>query len=101
MEEIYYDEGAQPLGSFLDYAIPRATDMPDVRQDHLETPSPLNPLGVKGLGEGGTLAPPAVLAAAVEDALAPLGVEVTRTPLTASTVWRLIQAAQTSPPEAR
>jgi carbon-monoxide dehydrogenase large subunit len=101
MEEIYYDEGAQPLGSFLDYAIPRATDMPDVRQDHLETPSPLNPLGVKGLGEGGTLAPPAVLAAAVEDALAPLGVEVTRTPLTASTVWRLIQAAQTSPPGAR
>ena len=63
MEEIYYDEEAQPLGSFLDYAIPRATDIPDVRQDHLETPSPLNPLGVKGLGEGGTLAPPAVLAA--------------------------------------
>jgi carbon-monoxide dehydrogenase large subunit len=93
MEEIYYDEGAQPLGSFLDYAIPRATDLPDVRQDHLETPSPLNPLGVKGLGEGGTLAPPAVLAAAVEDALAPFGVEVTRTPLTASTIWRLIQAA--------
>jgi carbon-monoxide dehydrogenase large subunit len=94
MEEINYDEGAQPLGSFLDYAIPRATDMPDVRQDHLETPSPLNPLGVKGLGEGGTLAPPAVLAAAVEDALVPFGVEVTRTPLTASTIWRLIQAAQ-------
>jgi carbon-monoxide dehydrogenase large subunit len=94
MEEIFYDEGAQPLGSFLDYAIPRATDVPDVRQDHLETPSPLNPLGVKGLGEGGTLAPPAVLAAAVEDALAPLGVEVTRTPLTPSNVWRLIQAAR-------
>jgi carbon-monoxide dehydrogenase large subunit len=94
MEEIYYDEGAQPLGSFLDYAVPRATDMPDVRQDHLETPSPLNPLGVKGLGEGGTLAPPAVLAAAVEDALSPLGVEVQRTPLTAGNVWRLIQAAR-------
>jgi carbon-monoxide dehydrogenase large subunit len=99
MEEIYYDESAQPLGSFLDYAIPRATDMPDVRQDHLETPSPLNPLGVKGLGEGGTLAPPAVLAAAVEDALSPLGVEVTRTPLTASTVWRLIREAQPPTPQ--
>jgi 2-furoyl-CoA dehydrogenase large subunit len=98
MEEIYYDEGAQPLGSFLDYAVPRATDMPDVRQDHLETPSPLNPLGVKGLGEGGTLAPPAVLSAAVEDALSPLGVQVTRTPLTASNVWRLIQSAPTPPP---
>ena len=71
--------------------------MPDVRQDHLETPSPLNPLGVKGLGEGGTLAPPAVLAAAVEDALSPLGVEVTRTPLTSSTVWRLIQSAPHPP----
>jgi carbon-monoxide dehydrogenase large subunit len=92
MEEIFYDEDGQPLGSFLDYAIPRATDMPDVRQDHLETPSPLNPLGVKGLGEGGTLAPPAVLAAAVEDALAPLGVEVTRTPLTPIAVWRLLQS---------
>jgi carbon-monoxide dehydrogenase large subunit len=98
MEEVHYDEGAQPLGSFLDYAIPRATGMPDVRQDHLETPSPLNPLGVKGLGEGGTLAPPAVLAAAVEDALSPLGVEVTRTPLTASTVWRLIQSAPAPAP---
>jgi carbon-monoxide dehydrogenase large subunit len=94
MEEIYYDEDGQPLGSFLDYAIPRATDMPDVRQDHLETPSPLNPLGVKGLGEGGTLAPPAVLAAAVEDALSPLGVEVTRTPLTPIAVWRLLQAGR-------
>jgi carbon-monoxide dehydrogenase large subunit len=93
MEEILYDEEAQPFGSFLDYAIPRSTDIPDVRQDHLETPSPLNPLGVKGLGEGGTLAPPAVLAAAVEDALAPLGVEVTRTPMTASTVWKLIRSA--------
>jgi len=94
MEEILYDEEAQPLGSFLDYAIPRSTDIPDVRQDHLETPSPLNPLGVKGLGEGGTLAPPAVLASAVEDALSPLGVEVTRTPLTASAVWRLLRRSQ-------
>ena len=96
MEEILYDDEAQPLGSFLDYAIPRSTDIPDVRQDHLETPSPLNPLGVKGLGEGGTLAPPAVLAAAVEDALSPLGIEVTRTPLTAGTIWRLLQAAAVS-----
>ncbi|MDP8923111.1 MAG: xanthine dehydrogenase family protein molybdopterin-binding subunit [Chloroflexota bacterium] len=92
-EEIAYDEIGQPAGSFLDYAIPRATDIPDVRQDHRYTPSPLNPLGVKGLGEGGTLAPPPVLASAVEDALAPLGVRVTRTPLTASHVWRLCQEA--------
>ena len=93
-EEIVYDEIGQPASSFLDYAIPRATDVPDVRQDHRYTPSPLNPLGVKGLGEGGTLAPPPVLASAVEDALRPLGVRVTRTPLTASHVWRLCREAE-------
>ena len=95
-EEIVYDEIGQPAGSFLDYAIPRAADVPDVRQDHHFTPSPLNPLGVKGLGEGGTLAPPPVLAGAVEDALAPLGVRVTRTPLTAAHVWRLCREAEGS-----
>ena len=89
MEELAYDENAQPAGSFLDYAMPRSTDLPSIRQDHLSTPSPLNPLGVKGLGEGGALAPPPALASAVEDALAPLGVKIDRTPLSAAYVWRL------------
>jgi carbon-monoxide dehydrogenase large subunit len=95
-EEIAYDENAQPAGSFLDYAMPRADDVPDVRQAHLYTPSPLNPLGVKGLGEGGALAPPPALANAVEDALAPLGVEVNETPLTAQRVWRWCHEAKGS-----
>ena len=96
MEEIVYDEQAQPAGSFLDYAMPRSVDVPDVRQDHLYTPSPLNPLGVKGLGEGGTLAPPPAIANAVEDALAPLGVRIDRTPLSATHVWRLCRDAERS-----
>ncbi|HYU20984.1 MAG TPA: xanthine dehydrogenase family protein molybdopterin-binding subunit [Chloroflexota bacterium] len=89
LEEIVYDENAQPAGSFLDYAMPRARDVPNVRQAHLYTPSPLNPLGVKGLGEGGAMSPPPAIAGAVEDALAPLGVRIDRTPLTSSHVWRL------------
>jgi carbon-monoxide dehydrogenase large subunit len=94
MEEIYYDEDGQPLGSFLDYAIPRATDMPDVRQDHLETPSPLNPLGIKGVGEAGAIPGPAVLAEAIEDALAPLGVRIREMPLDPDRLRRLIEAAR-------
>jgi carbon-monoxide dehydrogenase large subunit len=93
-EEIHYDEDAQPAGSFLDYAMPRASDVPDLRQDHLYTPSPLNPLGVKGLGESGTMAPPPTIAAAVEDALRPLGVRIDRTPVTAPMVWRLCREAR-------
>ncbi|MFN8525324.1 MAG: xanthine dehydrogenase family protein molybdopterin-binding subunit [Chloroflexota bacterium] len=88
-EEIIYDQEGQPASSFLDYAIPRATDVPDVRQAHRYTRSPLNPLGVKGLGEGGSLAPPPLLAAAVEDALRPLGVRIDRTPITPGVIWRL------------
>ncbi len=93
MEEIVYDDQAQPASSFLDYAMPRATDVPDVRQDHLHTPSPLNPLGVKGLGEAGSLGPPPAIANAVEDALAPLGIQIDRTPLSAPNIWRMLQAA--------
>jgi aerobic carbon-monoxide dehydrogenase large subunit len=94
MEEIVYDDQAQPAGSFLDYAMPRASDVPDTRQAHLYTPSPLNPLGVKGLGEGGALAPPPAIANAVEDALSPFGVTVDRTPITAGHVWRLLNRDQ-------
>jgi CO/xanthine dehydrogenase Mo-binding subunit len=94
MEEIVYDDQAQPADSFLDYAMPRASDVPDTRQAHLHTPSPLNPLGVKGLGEGGALAPPPAIANAVEDALSPFGVTVDRTPITAGHVWRLLNRDQ-------
>jgi carbon-monoxide dehydrogenase large subunit len=81
-EEAVYDEQGQNLaGSFLDYPLPTALEMPRVEMFHLTTPSPINPLGVKGAGEAGTLPVPAAVAGAIEDALRPLGVRVTRVPL--------------------
>src|SRR5438094_6293904 len=70
LEEVRYDAQGQPLaGSYMDYALPRADDFPAIVIDHLETRSPLNPLGLKGVGESGTLPVAAVIASAVEDAL--------------------------------
>jgi carbon-monoxide dehydrogenase large subunit len=90
-EELAYDPRAQLVAqSLLDYCLPSAHQVPPVRVDHLYTPSPLNPLGVKGLGEGGAMAPPAALANAVEDALAPLGVRIDATPLTPSRLAALV-----------
>jgi aerobic carbon-monoxide dehydrogenase large subunit len=69
-EQIRHDATGQRLdASFMDYALPRSDDIPPLEIDHLETPSPLNPLGLKGVGESGTLPVPAVVASAVEDAL--------------------------------
>ena len=71
LEEIRYDDAGQPLaGTFMDWALARADDVPPLRIEHLETLSPLNPLGIKGVGESGSLPVPAVLASAIEDALA-------------------------------
>jgi aerobic carbon-monoxide dehydrogenase large subunit len=82
LEEMVYDSDAQLLtGSLADYLIPTATDMPPTEIIHRETPSPLNALGIKGLGEGGAIAPPVVMANAVCDALRPVGFEVFATPL--------------------
>ena len=81
-EAIAYDGNGQLLsGSFMDYAMPIAGDIPAMRIVHQHSPSPLNPLGVKGVGEGGAVAPPAAIANAVCDALAPFGVEVNSTPI--------------------
>ena len=82
-EEMPYDASGQPLGSTLaDYLLPGATEVPDARIDHMQTPSPLSMFGQKGLGEGGAIGPPAALANAVNDALAPLGAEITELPIT-------------------
>jgi carbon-monoxide dehydrogenase large subunit len=70
----------------MDYALPRATDVPSLEVHHVVTPSPLNPLGVKGAGEGGTLPAPAAIANAVADALRAPGVR--EMPLTSERVWR-------------
>jgi carbon-monoxide dehydrogenase large subunit len=75
----------------LDYCMPSAMQIPAVRIAHLHTPSPLNPLGVKGLGEGGAMAPPAAIANAVEDALGKLGVRIDSTPITPSRLAALLQ----------
>ena len=81
-EAIAYDKDGQLLsGSLMDYALPTASDIPRFKIAHQHSPSPLNPLGVKGVGEGGAVAPPAVIANAVCDALAPFGVEVNTTPI--------------------
>jgi carbon-monoxide dehydrogenase large subunit len=91
LERIAYDEGGQLItGTLMDYALPRATDVPALEVHHVVTPSPLNPLGVKGAGEGGTLPAPAAIANAVADAL---GVNVTEMPLTRESVWRHLRAA--------
>jgi aerobic carbon-monoxide dehydrogenase large subunit len=78
-----YDEAGQPLGSTLaDYILPGATEVPEPRILHMQTPSPLSLYGQKGIGEGGAIGPPAAIANAVNDALAPLGVEITELPIT-------------------
>ena len=93
-EEMIYDDNGQPLtGSFMDYAMPIAADLPAVELDHIESLSTRNPLGVKGLGEGGAIGPPAAVANAVEDALQPLGVVVRRGPLSPSRVRALVAEA--------
>ncbi len=95
MERIVYDDQGQLVtGSLMDYALPRATDMPPITLDKIETPAPFNPLGAKGIGEAGTIgAPPAILNAAI-DALQPLGVEDLQMPLTSETIWQAIRSAK-------
>jgi aerobic carbon-monoxide dehydrogenase large subunit len=94
-EEIPYDENGQPLAStFLDYTIPGPTEVPDVRVLHMETPSPHTRFGIKGMGEGGAIAPPAVVINAINDALRPLNVEIGETPATAERILDKIVAAQ-------
>ena len=95
LEEMVYDEQGQlQTGTFMDYLVPTAMELPPIETVHLEYPSPRNPLGVKGVGEGGAISPPAAIANAVEDALAPFNVRVTRTPLGPSVVLGLIEAAR-------
>jgi carbon-monoxide dehydrogenase large subunit len=90
-EELVYDAAGQLVtGSFMDYLLPRATDLCDIEVHHLETPSSRNPLGIKGCGEAGTVAPPAAIAGAVEDALRGLGARVTSCPLTPWVVASLV-----------
>ena len=92
LEEVRYDAAGQPLAaSYMDYALPHSDDIPPIEIDHLETPSPLNPLGLKGVGESGTLPVAAVVASAIEDALSERGVHVERVPLTPARLRSLVR----------
>jgi carbon-monoxide dehydrogenase large subunit len=94
-EQVVYDESGQLVtGTFVDYALPTAAELPSFETDRTETPSPVNSLGVKGVGEAGTIAATPAVTAAVLDALRPLGVTSIDMPLTPMRVWQAIQDAK-------
>ena len=94
LERVVYDaEGQLLTSSFMDYLLPGPCEVPDLVLDHLETPSPLNPHGLKGVAESGTLPGPAAVASAVEDALAPMGIAIRESPLPPERLRALIAAA--------
>ena len=92
-EALIYDDAGQLLtGSLMDYPMPRADEMPPLDVVHMDFPSVINPLGIKGVGESGVISPAAAVANAVEDALTDYGVQVDRPPLTSSAVFELLRA---------
>lgn len=94
-EVLYDDDGGQLLtATLMDYTLPNAQQLPDFVTDTIETPSPLNPLGAKGVGEAGCIGAPPAIVNAVLDALAPLGIKTIDMPLKPEKVWSLIQAAR-------
>ena len=96
-EEMQYSHDGQPLASsFADYILPGATEIPNIRIDHMETPSPYTTFGQKGIGEGGAIGPPAAIANAVNDALHSLGVEINEIPISPKRLLAAIGAAQGS-----
>ena len=92
-EEVSYDSETGQLltGSLLDYAVPHANSLPNIRSQFQETPSPTNPLGVKGIGESGSIGAPSAIVHAVLDALAPFGIAHLDMPLTPQKIWAAIQ----------
>ena len=97
LEEVVYDDSGQMLNpTFMDYLLPTAADVPPIQVEHETHLSPLNPLGIKGAGEGGAVSPPAAIANAIIDALRPLEVEITEMPMTPARVWRAIQDARSN-----
>jgi aerobic carbon-monoxide dehydrogenase large subunit len=95
-EEVSYDpdNGQLMTGSLLDYAVPRAEHVPSIRSLFQQTPSPTNPIGVKGIGESGSIAAPPCMVHAVLDALSPFGIKHIDMPMTPPRVWSIIQTAR-------
>jgi carbon-monoxide dehydrogenase large subunit len=95
-EKAVYDDSGQILtGTFMDYLVATTMDVPHVHIDYLATPSPLNPLGMKGAGQGGTIPVPAALSAAVEDALRDYGLRLHHVPFSESDIFAALQLAKT------
>ena len=94
-EELVYDEYGQPQsGSFMNYLVPSAVELPNFRLGHMTNPSPAVPGGMKGVGEAGIIAPPAAIVNAVEDALRPFGVTFSATPLTPNVIFQALHGGQ-------
>jgi aerobic carbon-monoxide dehydrogenase large subunit len=94
-ERLHFDDSGQLLNaSFMDFLMPTAVEVPSIEIAHIETPSPLNPLGVKGVGEAGTIPVAPLMAEAIEDALAPLGVRIREMPLSPVRILELIAEAR-------
>jgi carbon-monoxide dehydrogenase large subunit len=91
---VYTDDGQLTSGTMMDYALPRADQLPMYQTDRTVTPSPVNPLGVKGAGETGTIAATPTVANAIIDALAPFGITHLDMPLTPAKIWKAISAAK-------
>ena len=91
-EQVVYDDTGQLVtGEYMDYALPKAAMVPTIETDSTETPSPVNPLGVKGVGEAGTIAASPAVVNSVVDALSHLGVRHIDMPLTPEKIWKLVQ----------
>nr|MBA3407593.1 molybdopterin-dependent oxidoreductase [Solirubrobacterales bacterium] len=91
-EQVAYDEDGQLLtGSFVSYALPSAAELPNIETDRTVTPSPTNSLGVKGVGEAGTIAASAAVTNAVIDALRPAGIDFINMPLSSMRIWEALQ----------
>jgi carbon-monoxide dehydrogenase large subunit len=100
LEDFIYDADGNPLTStFMDYLLPTASEVPDLEIGHIMSESTTNPGGFKGLGEGGAIGSHAAVANAVADALAPLGVRLTKTPLGPEDIYALVEAARAATPE--
>lgn len=97
-EAVYTDDGQAVSASFAEYALPRAVSVPPVLSELMETPSPFNPLGAKGIGEAGTIGAPGAIANAVMDALASRGVRHLDFPFTPQKIWQALRAPGQTPP---
>jgi carbon-monoxide dehydrogenase large subunit len=93
-QAVYDDSGQLITGELTDYAIPKASMMPFIESSHTETPSPVNPLGVKGVGEAGTIGCSPAVVNSVVDALSPFGVRHIDMPLTPEKIWKLIDGGK-------